>query len=225
VCCSVLQCVAVCCSVLQCVAVCCSVLQCVAVYTINSNVLSSRLSVRDLRWSYSHFLVRCCPTFPHYLHLPRIRWEVALSCPSILSRLCSLHATLRYTHSDAHAQVHYAHCLCVVHCAMYNQLQIGWHRILRIFLKSFNLVPGVPRFSWDLSLVPCYHVVLIANTTGRNVVTVRLKSFSNNLEILCHPICNWLYLCACAVYIALCPFAINMYLNRYINIYLNKYIE
>jgi len=110
VCCSVLQCVAVCCSVLQCVAVCCSVLQCVAVYTINSNVLSSRLSVRDLRWSYSHFLVRCCPTFPHYLHLPRIRWEVALSCPSILSRLCSLHATLRYTHSDAHAQVHYAHC-------------------------------------------------------------------------------------------------------------------
>jgi len=200
VCCglSVLQCVAVCCSVLQCVAVCCSVLQCIQWILMS---WAPDFLVRDLRCSYSHFLARCWTSFAHYLNLPRIRWEVALSCPSILSRLCSLHATLRYTHSDAHAQVHYAHCLCVVHCAMYNQLQIGLrlHRILRMFIKSFNWAPGVPRFSWDLSLVPCYHVVQIANPMGRNVVTVRLKSFSNNLEILCHPICNWLYSCASAV--------------------------
>ena len=31
---------------------------------------------------------------------------------------------------------------------------IGWNRILTLFLKSFNLVPGVPKFSWDLSLAP-----------------------------------------------------------------------
>jgi len=33
----------------------------------------------------------------------------------------------------------------------YSQLQMGWHRILRFFLKTFNLVPG---FSRGLSLVP-----------------------------------------------------------------------
>ena len=32
----------------------------------------------------------------------------------------------------------------------YGQLHIGWHRILRLFLKTFSLVPGVPGFSWDL---------------------------------------------------------------------------
>ena len=35
----------------------------------------------------------------------------------------------------------------------YSRLQIVWHRILRLFLKTFNSVPGVPGFSRDLSLV------------------------------------------------------------------------
>jgi len=30
---------------------------------------------------------------------------------------------------------------------MYSQLRIAWHRILRLFLKTFDLVPGVPGFS------------------------------------------------------------------------------
>jgi len=30
-----------------------------------------------------------------------------------------------------------------------SQLQIGWHRILGLFPKTFNLVPGAPEFSWD----------------------------------------------------------------------------
>jgi len=38
----------------------------------------------------------------------------------------------------------------------YSRLQIGLHRILRLFLKTSDLVPGVPGFSWDLSLVPSY---------------------------------------------------------------------
>jgi len=40
--------------------------------------------------------------------------------------------------------------------AMYSQLQIGWHSILRLFLKTFNLVPGVPGFSWDSSFINWY---------------------------------------------------------------------
>jgi len=36
-----------------------------------------------------------------------------------------------------------------------------------------------------------YYLVLIVNPMGR--ILVRWKFFRNNLEILCHPICNWLY--------------------------------
>ena len=31
----------------------------------------------------------------------------------------------------------------------YSQLEIVWHSILRLFLLFFDLVPGVPGFSWD----------------------------------------------------------------------------
>ena len=37
-----------------------------------------------------------------------------------------------------------------------------------------------------------YYLVLIVNPVGR--ILIRWKSFRNNLEMLCHPICNWLYL-------------------------------
>jgi len=37
-----------------------------------------------------------------------------------------------------------------------------------------------------------YYLVLIVNPMGR--MLVRWKSFRNNLEMLCHPICNWLYM-------------------------------
>jgi len=37
-----------------------------------------------------------------------------------------------------------------------------------------------------------YCLVLIINPLGR--ILVRWKSFRNNLEMLCHPICNWLYI-------------------------------
>ena len=36
-----------------------------------------------------------------------------------------------------------------------------------------------------------YYLILIVNPMGR--ILVRWKSFRNNLEMLCHPICNWLY--------------------------------
>jgi len=40
--------------------------------------------------------------------------------------------------------------------ASITQLQIWLHRMLTLFLKSFNSVSGVSGFSWDLQLVPCY---------------------------------------------------------------------
>jgi len=36
-----------------------------------------------------------------------------------------------------------------------------------------------------------YYLVLIVNPMGR--ILVRWRSFRKNLEMLCHPICNWLY--------------------------------
>jgi len=39
----------------------------------------------------------------------------------------------------------------------FSQLQIGWHSILTLFLKTFNLVPGVPGFSWDSSFITWYY--------------------------------------------------------------------
>jgi len=48
--------------------------------------------------------------------------------------------------------MYYLHLSCLI--SMYSRLQIRWHRILRLFLKTLNLVPGVPEFSWSVSLVP-----------------------------------------------------------------------
>ena len=70
----------------------------------------------------------------------------------------------------------------------YSQLQIGWHRNLEIISETFNFVPGVSGFSWDLLLVPRYYLILIVNPMGR--IVLREQSFRNNLKILCHPICE-----------------------------------
>jgi len=67
--------------------------------------------------------------------------------------------------------IHVPHAICVgIGIHTYSRLQIGWQKILRLFLETFNLVPGVPGFSWDLSWVPCYYLVLIVNPMGRIVV-------------------------------------------------------
>jgi len=75
---------------------------------------------------------------------------------------------------------------------IYSELQIGWHRISRLFLNNLNLVPGVPGLYWDLSCVLWYYLVLLVKPTGR--MLVRCIFFRNNLKILCHPICNRLNL-------------------------------
>jgi len=78
----------------------------------------------------------------------------------------------------------------------YRQLRIGWHRILRLILETFNLVPGAP---WFIT----YYLVLIVNPMGR--ILVRWNSSGNNLEIQCHPICNrphiMHHICMCNTFI------------------------
>ena len=70
-------------------------------------------------------------------------------------------------------------------CVNYCQLQIGWHSILRLFLKTYT------RRTRILMGFIIYYLVLIINPMGR--ILVRWKSFRNNLEMLCHHTCNWKY--------------------------------
>ena len=99
---------------------------------------------------------------------------------------------------------------------IYRYLQIGWHRILRLFVISFNVVPGVPGFSRDVLLAPHYSSVLIVNLMGR--IPVRWKRLRNNFKILRHPICNWLY-----VYMYICTY-INIYIYMHVCIHIYVYI-
>jgi len=47
--------------------------------------------------------------------------------------------------------------ICIVRILfIYSQLQIEWHTILRLFLKTFDLVPDVPGFSLDWSSITLY---------------------------------------------------------------------
>jgi hypothetical protein len=54
--------------------------------------------------------------------------------------------------------------------ATYTQLQIGWHRILRFFPKTLNLVPSTRIVMGYIISTMIYHLVLIANPMGRILV-------------------------------------------------------
>ena len=60
---------------------------------------------------------------------------------------------------------------------------------LDIFSKNFQFSTRRTRI---LAEFINYYLVLIVNPMGR--ILVRWKSFRNHLEMLCHPICNWLYI-------------------------------
>jgi len=59
---------------------------------------------------------------------------------------------------------------------------------LEIISKNFEFSTRRTRILMGFII---YYMVLIVNPMGR--VLVRWKSLKNNLEILCHPICNRLY--------------------------------
>jgi len=77
--------------------------------------------------------------------------------------------------------------ICMPHI-MYRQLQIGWHSILRLFLKNFQFSTRRTRILMGFII---YYLILIVNPMGK--ILVCWKSFRINLEMLCHPICSWLY--------------------------------
>jgi len=59
---------------------------------------------------------------------------------------------------------------------------------LEIISKNFQFSTRCTRILMGCTI---YYLVLIVNPMGR--ILVRWNSFTNNLEMLCHPICNWLY--------------------------------
>jgi len=73
---------------------------------------------------------------------------------------------------------------------VYSQLQRGWHRILRVFLKLSIFVPGVPGFSWDLSSVLFHYVVLIVTWAEFCLFEIFLEIISIFCSILSAINCN-----------------------------------
>jgi len=63
----------------------------------------------------------------------------------------------------------------------YSQSLVGWHSILRLFLKTFNLVPCVPGFSWDSSIITWYftihHLLLGTNRKSHGQNSGSLQKF------------------------------------------------
>jgi len=70
---------------------------------------------------------------------------------------------------------------------------------LEFISKNFQFSTRRTRIFICFSFFPCSWVVLIENFMGR--ILVRWKNFRNNLKIMCHTICNWLYLDICDVMI------------------------
>ena len=60
---------------------------------------------------------------------------------------------------------------------------------LQIISKNFQFSARRTRILMGFII---YYLVLIVNPMDK--ILVRWKSFRNHLEMLCHPICNWLYL-------------------------------
>ena len=67
---------------------------------------------------------------------------------------------------------------------------------LEIICKNFQF--STRRTSILMGFI-CY-LVLIVNPMGR--ILVRWKSFRNNLEMLCHPTCNWLDIWGMCIYVS-----------------------
>jgi len=113
-----------------------------------------------------------------------------LHTKSYVYRIVDISNTYLYTKSHVYLKVHISKtclrtCVCKImsistatglefvtriKTILYSRFQIWWPKILRLFLKTFNLVPGEPGFSLHLSLVLCYCLVLIFNRMSRILV-------------------------------------------------------
>jgi len=94
------------------------------------------------------------------------------------------------THTRTHTM-----CMCALIIAPPIADRVAQH--LEIISKNFRFSTRRTRILKGFII---YYLVLIVNPMGR--ILVRWIFFRNNLEMLCHRICNWLYLHkhTCALY-------------------------
>jgi len=73
---------------------------------------------------------------------------------------------------------------------IYSQLQMGWHRILILFLKFCQHTIILPMVLWIVNI--SLYGTNYESHENSGAPGTKLKVFGNNPKILCHPICNWL---------------------------------
>jgi len=92
--------------------------------------------------------------------------------------------------SHAHVQSNHSYHISSIHTHTHIQPiadRVAQH--LEIISKNFQFSTRRTRILMGFI---SYYLVLIVNPMGR--ILVRWKSCRNNLKMLCHPICNWLYI-------------------------------
>jgi len=115
-----------------------------------------------------HTISRCVSRYTKYAHTYIYEWIYYMQCIHIVyldpPNTDTKHA-YTYIYTYLHTQIHthtrstqtykYTHYVSTYtkYASAYSPLQIQRHKILRLCLKTFNLVPGVPGFSWDVLLL------------------------------------------------------------------------
>jgi len=83
-------------------------------------------------------------------------------------------------------RIYTLYLVCIVYKVQPIADRVAQH--LEIISKNFRMSTRSTRILMGLII---YYLVRIVNPMGR--ILVRWNLFGNNLEILYHPICNWLY--------------------------------
>jgi len=121
------------------------------------------------------------------------------------------HKKSKHTHTHTHLHVN-NYILEHIIIYIYSRLQISWPRILWLFLKTFNVVAGVPGFSWELSLVPLLRGI------NHKFHVQNSGSFKKMYKYSRDSVPPYLQ---SHIYILM---YINMYIYKYLHIYIYMYI-
>ena len=151
-------------------------------------------------WDMTHVAV-CCRVTIRCVYITHI-----VCCSAIIrSYISHVYAGMWYISHDAYIyltmHIYILRCIYISHDAYtshmsrmsyaHTRMQIGCHRISRLFPKLLQLIRILPM---GCTISTTQYMVLMTNPM-RNVGTpgTKLKVFGNNLKIVCHPICNRLY--------------------------------
>ena len=165
---------------------CCSSLDTSYIYVWKYVYINLCVSMRVHGWMYVY--MKGYASIQIYVYICRYTYEYI--CTNIHQPIRThIHKKSKHTHTHTHLHIN-NYILERIIIYIYSRLQIRWHRILRFFLKTFNVVAGVPGFSWELSLVPSLRGI---NHKFHVQSSGSFNFFTNILEILCHPICDRIY--------------------------------